>query len=130
MRASGSFEVRITPQAADSDAPAVGRMSVDKQYHGDLQAGGKGQMLASSGSVKGSAGYVAIEQVTGSLHGRSGAFVLQHNGTMTRGVPQLAISVVPDSGTGDLAGLTGAMAITVADGKHSYDFEYTLAVPA
>ncbi|MGD0365155.1 MAG: DUF3224 domain-containing protein, partial [Bryobacteraceae bacterium] len=96
MRASGSFEVRITPQAADSDAPAVGRMSVDKQYHGDLQAGGKGQMLASSGSVKGSAGYVAIEQVTGSLHGRSGAFVLQHNGTMTRGVPQLAISVVPD----------------------------------
>jgi hypothetical protein len=105
-------------------------MSVDKQYHGDLQAGGKGQMLASSGSVKGSAGYVAIEQVTGSLHGRSGAFVLQHNGTMTRGVPQLAISVVPDSGTGDLAGLTGAMAITVADGKHSYDFEYTLAVPA
>ena len=83
-------------------------------------------MLAAATSVKGSAGYVAIEQVTGSLHGRSGSFVLQHSGTMTRGAPQLAVSVVPDSGTGELAGLAGTMTISVADARHSYDFEYTL----
>jgi hypothetical protein len=126
MHASGSFEVKITPEAADSGVPAVGSMSIAKQYHGDLEAASKGRMLASSGSVKGSACYVAIEQVTGTLHGRSGDFLLHHSGTMTRGVPQLTISVVPDSGTGDLTGLSGALVITVADGKHSYDFEYTL----
>ena len=84
-------------------------------------------MLAAMTGVKGSAGYVAIEQVTGTLHGRSGAFVLQHSGTMTRGAPQLIVSVVPDSGTGELAGLAGTMTIVIADGKHSYDFEYTVA---
>jgi hypothetical protein len=102
-------------------------MSIDKQFHGDLEATSKGQMLAAVTSVKGSAGYVAIEQVTGSLRGRSGTFVLQHSGTMTRGAPQQIVSVVPDSGTGELVGLTGTMTITIADGKHSYDFEYTLA---
>jgi hypothetical protein len=102
-------------------------MSIDKQFHGDLEATSKGQMLAAVTSVKGSAGYVAIEQVTGSLRGRSGTFVLQHSGTMTRGTPQQIVSVVPDSGTGELVGLTGTMTITIADGKHSYDFEYTLA---
>ena len=127
MHASGTFEVKITPQPADSGAPAVGRMSIDKQFHGDLEATSKGQMLAAVTSVKGSAGYVAIEQVTGSLRGRSGTFVLQHSGTMTRGAPQQIVSVVPDSGTGELVGLTGTMTITIADGKHSYDFEYTLA---
>jgi hypothetical protein len=84
-------------------------------------------MLSFMTAVKGSAGYVAIEQVTGSLHGRSGGFVLQHNGTMTRGVPQLTVSVVPDSGTGDLEGLAGTLTIIIADGKHSYEFEYTLS---
>ena len=127
MHASGTFEVKLTPQPADSGAPAVGRMSIDKQFHGDLEATSKGQMLAAVTSVKGSAGYVAIEQVTGSLRGRSGTFVLQHSGTMTRGAPQQIVSVVPDSGTGELVGLTGTMTITIADGKHSYDFEYTLA---
>src|ERR1022692_3743197 len=125
MHASGTFEVKITPQPADGEDPAVGRMAIDKQFHGDLEATSKGQMLAAVTSVKGSAGYVAIEQVTGSLRGRSGTFVLQHSGTMTRGTPQLIVSVVPDSGTGELVGLTGTMTITIADGKHSYDFEYT-----
>jgi len=128
-RASGSFEVKLTPQAPDdkSENATVGRMLIDKQFHGDLEAISKGQMLAFSTAVKGSAGYVAIERVSGTLHGRTGTFVLQHSGTMTRGEPQLTITVVPDSGTEQLAGLTGKMAITIADGKHSYDFEYTLA---
>ena len=124
--ANGTFEVKLTPQPVDGDAPAIGRMSIDKQFHGDLEGASKGQMLAAMTSVKGSAGYVAIEQVTGTLHGRSGAFVLQHSGTMTRGAPQLIVSVVPDSGTGELAGLTGTLTIAIADGKLSYDFEYTL----
>ena len=127
MHANGTFEVKLTPQPVDGDAPAIGRMSIDKQFHGDLEGASKGQMLAAMTSVKGSAGYVAIEQVTGSLHGRTGTFVLQHSGTMTRGAPQLIVSVVPDSGTAELAGLAGTMAIVIADGKHSYDFEYTLA---
>lgn len=126
-RANGTFEVKLTPQPADGEAPPVGRMSIDKQFHGDLEATSKGQMLTAVTGVKSSAGYVAIEQVTGSLHGRSGAFVLQHSGTMTRGAPQQLVSVVPDSGTGELAGLAGTMTISIADGKHSYDFEYTLA---
>jgi hypothetical protein len=127
MHASGTFEVKLTPQPGDEQAPGVGRMSIDKQFHGDLEAVSRGQMLTAVTSVKGSAGYVAIEQVTGSLHGRSGAFVLQHSGTMTRGAPQLIVSVVPDSGSGQLAGLAGTLTITIAEGKHSYDFEYTLA---
>jgi len=127
MHANGTFEVKITPQPVDGESPAVGRMSIDKQFHGDLEASSRGQMLAAMTSVKGSAGYVAIEQVTGSLHGRTGTFVLQHSGTMTRGAPQLIVSVVPDSGTAELAGLAGTMAIVITDGKHSYDFEYTLA---
>ena len=125
MQAKGAFEVKIVPQPPDVEAPTVGRMSIDKQFRGHLEAVSKGQMLAFMAGVKGSAGYVAIEQVTGSLHGRSGTFVLRHSGTMTRGAPQLAISVVPDSGTGELAGLAGTMTIIIAEGKHSYDFEYT-----
>lgn len=128
-RATGVFVVKLSPQLPDDGAEdaALGRMSIDKQFHGDLEATGKGQMLMAGTGVKGSAGYVAVEKVDGTLHGRNGAFVLQHSGTMTRGVPQLIITVVPDSGTGELAGLAGKMAIDIAEGKHSYDFEYTLA---
>ncbi|HTD03594.1 DUF3224 domain-containing protein [Undibacterium sp.] len=125
---SGSFDVKLTPQTSpDKAADAVpGRMSIDKQFHGDLDAHSLGEMLAAVSNVKGSAGYVAIEQVTGKLQGRSGTFVLQHSGTMTRGTPQLSVSVVPDSGTGELAGLTGQMKINIVDGKHFYEFDYTL----
>ncbi len=127
--ASGTFEVRLSPQATDDSAEAatLGRMSIDKQFHGDLEATSKGQMLTAGTGVKGSAGYVAIERVSGTLDGHSGTFVLQHSGTMTRGAPQLTITVVPDSGTGQLVGLAGTMVITIADGKHSYEFEYKLA---
>jgi hypothetical protein len=101
-------------------------MTLDKQFHGELEGTSKGVMLAVSTSVEGSAGYVAMEQVSGTLNGRGGTFALQHSGTMTRGVPQLSVTVVPDSGTGQLVGLSGRMTIQIADGKHSYDFEYTL----
>ena len=126
--ASGTFDVRLKPQATDdkADDATLGRMSIDKQFHGDIEGTSKGQMLTAGTAVKGSAGYVAIERVSGTLRGRSGSFVLQHSGTMTRGAPQLSITVVPDSGTGQLVGLTGKMAINIADGKHSYDFEYAL----
>lgn len=127
-RATGPFDVKLTPQPADDQGggAAVGRLTIDKQFHGDLEAMSKGQMLAASTGVSGSAGYVAIELVSGALRGRAGTFVLQHSGTMNRGAPQLTITVVPDSGTGELVGLAGSMTIDIADGKHSYAFEYTL----
>lgn len=127
-RATGTFDVKLIPQEADdkSPNPPIGRMLLDKQFHGDLEAVSKGQMLAAGTAVQGSAGYVAMEQVSGTLQGRQGTFVLQHNGVMTRGTPQLTITVVPDSGTGELAGLAGKMDIQIAEGKHSYTFEYTL----
>ena len=126
--ASGTFEVKLSPQPADdyADGSALGRMTIDKQFHGDLQATSKGQMLTGMSSVKGSAGYVAIEQVSGVLGGHRGTFVLQHSGTMNRGAPSLSITVVPDSGTDQLAGLAGTMVIDVAGGEHSYAFDYTL----
>jgi hypothetical protein len=127
-RASGTFDVKMAPQTPQDDA--IGRMSLDKQFHGDLEATSQGEMLAAMTAVQGSAGYVAMEKVTGKLNGKSGTFVLQHTGTMTRGTPTLSITVVPDSGTGELAGLTGTMTIDIASGKHSYTFEYTLAAPA
>ena len=128
-RASGTFEVKLNPQAPDDDVgdPTVSRMSIDKQFRGDLEATSKGQMLAASTDVQGSAGYVAMERVTGTLHGRSGAFTLQHSGTMTRDAQQLTVTVVPDSGTGELVGLAGTMTIDIVDGKHLYVFDYTLA---
>ncbi len=126
MHAEGTFEVKITPMAAESEPPGVGRMTIDKQFHGDLEGSSKGQMLAVMSGVKGSAGYVAMEQVTGSLGGRAGGFALQHNGTMTRGTAELVVRVVPDSGTGELVGIAGTMKIVVAEGKHSYEFEYTM----
>jgi len=124
---TGPFDVKLAPQAADESGAGLGRFTIEKQFHGDLEATSAGQMLSSGVGVKGSAGYVAIERVTGTLSGRRGTFVLQHNGLMTRGVPSLTIVVVPDSGTGELEGLSGKMQIIIAGGKHSYDFEYTIA---
>jgi hypothetical protein len=125
--ASGTFEVKLMPQAAEDGADAgLGRMSIDKQFHGDLEGTSKGQMISAMGSVKGSAGYVAMERVTGTLKGRTGSFVLQHSGTMNRGAPQLSVTVVPDSGTGQLTGLAGTLTIKIDEGKHSYEFDYTL----
>jgi Protein of unknown function (DUF3224) len=128
-RASGTFEVKLNPLPIHdaAEGSSLGRMSIDKGFQGDLDATSKGEMLAAGTSVKGSAGYVAIERVSGALHGKTGTFVLQHSGTMTRGAPQLSITVVPDSGTGELAGLAGRMVITIVNGDHSFDFDYALA---
>jgi hypothetical protein len=127
-RATGTFEVKITPQPADehADGSPLGRLTIDKQFRGDIEGVSKGVMLAAQGTVKGSAGYVAMERVTATLAGRSGTFVLQHTGIMDRGAPSLVITVVPDSGTGELEGLTGTMGIDIANGKHSWVFDYTL----
>lgn len=131
VRASGTFEVKLTPRASEADdgGADIIRMSIDKRFHGDLEAVSKGEMLADNKGDKGSGGYVAMERVSGTLSGRRGTFVLQHSGTMRRGAAELSIMVVPESGTGQLVGLEGKMTIKVADGKHSYDFEYTLAAP-
>jgi hypothetical protein len=120
--------VKVTPQAsaASADGAAIGRMSLDKQFHGNLEGSSKGEMLTAGTAVKDSAGYVAIEWVTGTLRGRRGTFALQHSGSMSRGAMQLTITVVPDSGTGQLTDLAGKFDIQIADGKHSYEFEYTL----
>ena len=127
--AKGTFEVSLKPQPLfhSEASPLLGRLTIDKQFHGDLDATSKGEMLAASTDVKGSAGYVAMERVTGKLQGRSGTFVLQHSGTMNRGSPQLSVTVVPDSGTDQLKGLVGKMAIRIEGGKHFYDFEYALS---
>lgn len=127
-RASGTFEVKLSPQPADdhADGATLGRMTIDKQFRGDLEATSKGQMLTGMSSVKGSAGYVAIERVSGTLAGRRGTFILQHTGTMARGAPSLTVTVVPDSGTDELTGLSGTMSIDITGGQHSYTFEYTL----
>ena len=124
--ATGSFDVKTTPQTDDKSETPLGRFTLDKQYHGDLEATGTGEMLTAGSATKGSGAYVAIEKVSGTLHGRTGTFILQHSGTMTQGVPQLTITVVPDSGTGQLAGIAGKMNIVIEKGKHSYDFEYIL----
>jgi hypothetical protein len=130
QRVTGSFDVKVIPQKPDNEvAEAAGltRMSLDKQFHGDLEATSKGEMLASRPDAKGSGGYVALERVTGTLNGRRGSFVLQHSATMTRGVPTMSITVVPDSGTDELTGLTGKLNIIIGpDGKHSYEFEYAI----
>jgi Protein of unknown function (DUF3224) len=129
LPAHGTFEVNIIPQPSEEKPEGLtplGRMLLEKQFHGDLVATSKGQMLTGMTEVKGSGVYVAVERVTGSLHGRTGSFILHHLGLMVRGVPHLTVSVVPDSGTGELAGIAGTMNIIIADGKHSYDFAYTL----
>jgi hypothetical protein len=125
--ATGTFDVKLNVQTDEKVGdPTVGRMSIDKVFHGDLEATSRGQMLSTVTEVKGSAGYVAIEHVTGTLQGRAGSFSLQHNATMNRGVPELNVIVIPDSGTGQLVGLAGKLNIIITDGKHSYEFDYTL----
>ena len=126
--AKGSFTVDMKPQGepAAADGVSLGRLSLEKRFEGDLQATSRGEMLTAMTAVQGSAGYVAIERVTGTLHGRQGSFVFQHTGTMTRGAQQLSITVVPDSGTGDLAGLEGTFRLQIVDGQHLYEFDYRL----
>ncbi len=128
LRATGTFEVKTSsrPLAHASADASLGRMSIAKAFSGDLDGAGKGEMLMAGTSVTGSAGYVAIERIIGTLHGRSGSFVLQHLGTLTRGVPALTVRVVPDSGTDQLTGLAGTLDIRIDDGKHFYELEYTL----
>lgn len=122
IRADGPFDVKVTPV---TETP-FSRLSLDKQFHGDLEATGLGEMLATRSSAEGSGGYVAIERVTGTLHGRSGSFVLLHRGTMSGGGQRLELITVPGSGTGELAGIDGRMAIRVVERQHFYDLEYTL----
>jgi len=129
MTANGPFSVKVSPQPPTGDSP-IGSLLLDKTFTGDLDATSKGHMLAFNTAVKGSAGYVAMELVTGALGGRKGTFVLQHSGTMHRGVPTLTLTVVPDSGTDDLTGLSGSMQILIDAGKHSYRFDYTIAPTA
>ena len=127
MNAKGTFDVKVAPVAEDkADGSTLGRYSLDKQYHGDLDATGKGEMLTAGSDVKGSGAYVAVERVTGTLNGRKGSFVLVHKGTMGHGSMHLEVTVVPDSGSDQLTGITGMLNIIIADGKHSYDFEYSL----
>jgi hypothetical protein len=126
--AKGEFTVKLQPLPFEGqpEGSKLGRMSIDKQIGGDLVATTQGQMLTAFGEAKGSAGYVAIEKVDGALHGKKGTFVLQHTGTMNQGSPTLSVTVVPDSGTGELVGLAGHFNIIMAGGKHSYEFSYSL----
>ena len=128
-RATGTFEVKLAPISSDDDGHGspVGRFSIEKRFSGDLVGTSTGEMLSAGSPAKGSAGYVAMERVNGTLAGRSGSFVFQHSATMHRGVNTLSIQVVPASGTGDLAGLAGTFAIVIESGKHSYEFDYELA---
>ena len=130
MKISGKFEVNLNPldsYAQGKDSINLGRMSIDKTFYGELDATSKGEMLSAMTAVKGSAGYVAIEQVVGTLLDKQGSFVLQHFGTMDKGQDRLILEVVPDSGTHELAGLVGKMAIKMEEGQHYYEFEYELA---
>jgi hypothetical protein len=130
MKISGKFDVTLNPldfYATGEDGVNFGRMSIDKIFHGELKASSKGEMLNAITSTQGSAGYVAIEQVVGSLSGKKGSFVLQHFGTMNKGKDRLVLEVVPDSGAGELSGLTGTMSINIESGQHYYEFEYELA---
>ena len=128
-RATGTFEVKLTPQSADTpdEGSPLGRLSIEKQFQGDIVGTSRGEMLSAGTAIKSSAGYVAVERVTGTLSGRTGTFALMHTGIMDRGVPQLTITVVPDSGTGELTGLSGSFGIDISNGKHSYWLDYELA---
>jgi hypothetical protein len=128
FHAAGRFEVKINPlESFNKDEGArLGRLSIEKTFTGDLEGTGKGEMLTGGDPKTGSAGYVAMEQVTGTLHGKKGTFLLQHNGSMNRGAQSLTISVVPDSGTAELAGIAGTLIIRIENGKHLYEFDYTL----
>lgn len=128
QRATGTFDVKLTPQPADDYADGVitGRLTIDKVFRGGIAGTSTGQMLTGMTAVKGSAGYVAIERVTGTVDERRGTFILQHSGTMHAGAQQLALTVVPDSGTDELLGLSGSMTLDIANGVHAYTFTYTL----
>ncbi len=129
MKITGTFDVKMQPlehSAEAKDGVQLGRMSIDKTFYGDLAGSSKGEMLSAMTPVKGSAGYVAIEQTTASLNGKKGSFVLQHFGIMAGTVSRLILEVVPDSGTGELTGLSGTMTIDIKDGQHYYGFEYEL----
>lgn len=129
MQAKGTFTVNLDPQESYNPGTAgnrLARMTLDKEFEGDLNAVSQGEMLSAMTSVKGSAGYVALEQVTGELEGKSGSFVLQHFGTMQKGEDYLKLEVVPDSGTGELEGLSGSMNIEIEGGVHRYLFDYLL----
>ena len=130
--ARGTFIIAMKPLAFEGAEPELklGRMSIDKQISGDLTATTTGQMLSAMTGTDGSAGYVAIERVTGLLHGKRGSFVLQHSGTMKRGAASLTVTVVPDSGTDELVGLEGELTIDIADGEHAYTFTYRLPAPS
>lgn len=122
--ASGTFDVKTTAHPAEDNAAAIGRFLLDKKFYGDLEGSSLGEMLAVGTAVTGSAGYVAMERVSAKLDGRDGTFALQHIGVMNRGVAELNVTVVPDSGTGELAGLSGKMDIKITEGKHFYEFDY------
>jgi Protein of unknown function (DUF3224) len=126
MTATGPFTVKLVPQEMPAEYPLLGRLTINKEFQGDLIGISVGQMLSARTAIPNSAGYVAIEQVRGTLHDREGSFVLQHSSSMIRGEPQQSVTVVPDSGTGALEGLTGSMVINNAAGAHSYVFEYAL----
>ena len=128
MHAEGTFDVKNTPLTPDDAlaGTAVGRYGLDKQFHGNLEGTSKGEMLGAGNPATGTAGYVAIEQVTGTLNGRAGSFALQHFGTMEDNKFELTVKVVPGSGTGALTGISGSMTIVIVSGKHSYKFDYTL----
>jgi hypothetical protein len=128
VMARGMFDVKVKPLPSDdiADQALIGRMSIDKQFQGDIEGSSKGQMLATSTAVPGSAAYVALERVTGTLAGKRGSFSLQHSAWMADGSQGMTITVVPDSGTEELVGLTGTFRIIIADGKHSYEFDYVL----
>ena len=126
MQAKGDFAVKMIAQP---DGPTIGRMLLDKKYHGELDATSQGQMLAAQTTAKGSAGYVAIELVRGTLAGKPGSFLLQHFGIMDRGKPSLTVSILPDSGTEELAGISGSLNIVIEAGKHSYVLDYQLPEP-
>ena len=131
QHARGTFDVKVTPQPADDAAGGpFSRLFLDKQFHGALEAASKGQMMAAGTAVEGSAAYVAFELVTGTLDGRTGTFMLQHSGTMRSGSATMTVTVVPDSGTAQLAGLTGRMTIVIEGGRHSYDLEYAVEATA
>ena len=126
QHATGTFEVKMTPADDKSEDKSLGRMTIAKEWHGDLEGASVGQMLTGGDVTKGSAGYVAIEKFTGTVNGRKGSFILQHSATMTRGAGQLTITVVPDSGTDQLKGISGKLGIKIENGKHSYEFDYSL----
>jgi hypothetical protein len=127
-KAAGTFEVKTAPLAPDEalSATSIGRYSLDKTFRGDLTGASAGEMLGAGSLATGTAGYVAIEEVTGTLNGLSGSFALQHLGTMDGGRFEINVQVVPGSGTGGLMGITGTMKINIEGGKHSYELEYAL----